>query len=98
MQVADSQVVYSSYYVESLDETVSARYREKLAMLGGAQHQYNITIIVVNSRGELAWLAERRIPRYFKVFPDIHQYLYEAAAESVQESGGLYIDILWMAG
>ena len=65
MQAADSQVVYSSYYVESLDETVSARYREKLAMLGGAQHQYNITIIVVNSRGELAWLAERRIPRYF---------------------------------
>jgi hypothetical protein len=55
MQAADSPVVYSSY-VESVDETAKARYREKLAMLGGAQDPC-ITINVVKSRGEcLDWL------------------------------------------
>ena len=38
-QAADSRINFSSY-VENLEETAKVRYKEKLAMLGGAQDPY----------------------------------------------------------
>lgn len=70
-------------------------------MLGGMQDLY-ITINTIKLRDEcLDWLNQPNIEyrtTYLQLFCYVCQHLHEAAAESVHQSGGLQIHILWMDG
>lgn len=98
MQAADPLVVYSSY-VESLDETAKARYREKLAMLGGVQDLY-ITINTIKSRDEcLDWLNWPNIeyPRIFNYFvTSVSTYTKQQPKVFISLVGYRYIFCGWM--